>query len=123
MIWMMALILVLTACGTGGGANTGTAALPSASAEPSPTSETQAQTAAFPVTISHMKGEYTLTEKPKVIAALDVKFVDQLLAIGEHPAGSVVAGAKDAKFPEYLSEQLGDVKVPAHAMSPILKLL
>ncbi|MEK3943005.1 ABC transporter substrate-binding protein [Paenibacillus sp. FSL H3-0310] len=123
MIWMMALVLVLTACGTGGGANAGTAALPSASAEPSPTSETQAQTTAFPVTISHMKGEYTLTEKPKVIAALDVKFVDQLLAIGEHPAGSVVAGAKDAKFPEYLSEQLGDVKVLGTRDEPNLEAI
>ncbi|WP_379146246.1 ABC transporter substrate-binding protein [Paenibacillus sp. sgz500992] len=132
MVWMLALVLVLTACGNGGGTNAGTAAQPSAaaSAEPSPASETQAQTspeaqaaAAFPVTIQHMKGEYTLTGKPKVIAALDVKFVDQLIAIGEHPAGSVVAGGKDAKFPEYLSDQLGEVKVLGTRDEPNLEAI
>ena len=116
MVWMLALVLALTACGSGGGTNAGTAAQPSASAEPSPSAEAQAQaspeaqtTAAYPVTFKDMKGEHTLTEKPKVIAVLDVKFADQLIALGEKPAGSVIAGTKD-EFPEYLSAQMDGVK-------------
>ncbi|AIQ56213.1 ABC transporter substrate-binding protein [Paenibacillus borealis] len=131
MVWMLVLVLVLTACGTGGDTNGGTAAQPSAaaSAEPSPPSDTEAQSspeaqaaAAFPVTISHLKGEYTLTEKPKVIAALDVKFADQLIAVGERPAGSVVAGTKD-EFPEYLNAQMGDVKVLGTRDEPNLEAI
>lgn len=131
MVWMLVLVLVLTACGTGGDTNGGTAAQPSAaaSAEPSPPSDTEAQsspgaqaTAAYPVTISHLKGEYTLTEKPKVIAALDVKFADQLIAVGERPAGSVVAGTKD-EFPEYLNAQMGDVKVLGTRDEPNLEAI
>ncbi|WNS41496.1 iron-siderophore ABC transporter substrate-binding protein [Paenibacillus sp. MMS20-IR301] len=129
MVWMLALILVLTACGTGGGSN-GNAAQPSAAAESSSAPESQAQAspeataaAAFPVTITHMKGEITLTEKPKVIAALDVKFVDQLMAIGERPAGSVVAGAKGATFPEYLGDGLTDVQVLGTRDEPNLEAI
>ncbi|MDF9841485.1 MULTISPECIES: iron-siderophore ABC transporter substrate-binding protein [unclassified Paenibacillus] len=133
MVWMLALVLVLTACGTNGGnANTGNAAqaTAAASAEPSPASETQASptpetqtAAAFPVTIKHMKGEYKLNEKPKVIAALDVKFVDQLVALGEQPAGSVVAGAKGATFPDYLMDQLSDVQVLGTRDEPNLEAI
>lgn len=131
MVWMLVLVLVLTACGTGGDTNGGTAAQPSAaaSAEPSPPSDTEAQSspeaqaaAAYPVTISHLKGEYTLTEKPKVIAALDVKFADQLIAVGERPAGSVVAGTKD-EFPDYLNTQMGDVKVLGTRDEPNLEAI
>ncbi|MEK3796014.1 iron-siderophore ABC transporter substrate-binding protein [Paenibacillus sp. FSL R7-0204] len=129
MVWMLALVLVLTACGSGGGANAGTAAQPSASAEPSPSPEVQAQaspeaqaTAAYPVTFKHIKGEYTLTEKPKVIAVLDVKFADQLIALGEKPAGSVVAGTKD-EFPEYLSAQMDGVKVLGTRDEPNLEAI
>lgn len=134
MVWMLALVLVLTACGSnsnGGNANTGNAAqaAAAASAGPSPASETQASAtpetqtaAAFPVTLKHMKGEYTLNEKPKVIAALDVKFIDQLIALGEKPAGSVVAGAKGATFPEYLGE-LGDVQVLGTRDEPNLEAI
>ncbi|WP_342476883.1 iron-siderophore ABC transporter substrate-binding protein [Paenibacillus sp. FSL H7-0350] len=129
MVWMLALVLVLTACGSGGGANAGTAAQPSASAEPSPSAEAQAQaspeaqaTAAYPVTLKDMKGEHTLTEKPKVIAVLDVKFADQLIALGEKPAGSVVAGTKD-EFPEYLSAQMDGVKVLGTRDEPNLEAI
>ncbi|QUL55707.1 iron-siderophore ABC transporter substrate-binding protein [Paenibacillus tritici] len=130
MIWMLALVLVLTACGTGGGTNkAGSAAQPTAAAEPSPASEAQAQAspepqtaAAYPVTLTHIKGEYTLTEKPKVIAALDVKFADQLIALGEKPEGSVVAGTKD-EFPEYLSEQMAGVKVLGTRDEPNLEAI
>ncbi|WP_340021336.1 iron-siderophore ABC transporter substrate-binding protein [Paenibacillus sp. FSL K6-1096] len=129
MVCMLALVLVLAACGTGGGNNAGTTAQPSASAEPSPSSEAQAQatpeaqaTAAYPVTLTHIKGEYTLTEKPKVIAVLDVKFADQLIALGEKPAGSVVAGTKD-EFPEYLSAQMDGVKVLGTRDEPNLEAI
>lgn len=135
MVWILALVLVLTACGSnsnGGNANTGNTAqaAAAASAEPSPASETQASptpeaqtAAAFPVTIKHMKGEYTLNEKPKVIAALDVKFVDQLVALGEQPAGSVVAGAKGATFPDYLMDKLSDVQVLGTRDEPNLEAI
>ncbi|MNJ49368.1 putative siderophore-binding lipoprotein YfiY precursor [compost metagenome] len=118
---MLSLVLVLTACGAGAGTNGGNTAKPSTEtpAETPATSETQT---AFPVTITHMKGDYTLTEKPKTIAVLDVKFVDQLLAVGEQPAGSVVAGGNDT-FPEYLSDQLGDVKVLGTRDEPNLEAI
>nr|WP_274529097.1 iron-siderophore ABC transporter substrate-binding protein [Paenibacillus piscarius] len=69
-----------------------------------------------------MKGEHTLTEKPKVIAVLDVKFADQLIALGEKPAGSVVAGTKD-EFPEYLSAQMEGVKVLGTRDEPNLEAI
>lgn len=123
MVWMLALVLVLTACGAGAGTNSGNTAQPSADTPTEPSSTETQTTAAFPVTITHMKGEYTLNEKPKTIAVLDVKFVDQLLSVGEQPAGSVVAGGKDATFPEYLSDQLGDVKVLGTRDEPNLEAI
>lgn len=124
MVWMLALVLVLTACGAGAGTNANKEAKPSEAGSNQSTSTSESQTAsAFPVTIKHMKGEYTLTEKPKVIAVLDVKFVDQLVALGEQPAGSVVSGTKDETFPEYLKDKLVDVKVLGTRDEPNLEAL
>lgn len=122
MVWMLALVLVLTACGAGAGTNANKGAQ-QPEADPSKSNSTTQTDSAFPVTIKHMKGEYTLTEKPKVIAVLDVKFVDQLVALGEQPAGSVVSGTKDETFPEYLKDKLVDVKVLGTRDEPNLEAI
>lgn len=112
-----ALLLTLAACGSAdknanapSGTPSGapsTTAPGGASGAPSEAEEA----GSFPVTIKHAKGEYTLNHKPKVIAVLDTKFVDQLIALGEQPAGSVKAAGSNADFPEYLSDRLGEVLV------------
>lgn len=110
--WLICFALLLAACSSGGNnANT-----PSGTPGASPTAEVQNTQApegesAFPVTITHMKGEYILEKKPEVIAVLDTKFVDQLIVLDEQPAGSVTAAGSDTDFPEYLSDRLGEVKV------------
>lgn len=117
---MLALILVLTACGAGTGTDSGkqSAATP---AETPANAETQTD-GAFPVTITHMKGELTLNEKPQRIAVLDVKFLDQMLAVGEKPAGSVIAGG-NTDFPEYLGDQPSDVQVLGTRDEPNLEAI
>ncbi|XID94697.1 ABC transporter substrate-binding protein [Paenibacillaceae bacterium WGS1546] len=112
-IWFVCFALLLAACGSGGN----DANAPSGTPAESPSTETQSASpesedkGSFPVTITHMKGEYTLEKKPETIAVLDTKFVDQLIALNEQPAGSVTAAGSDTDFPEYLSDRLGDVKV------------
>ncbi|MFC4597877.1 ABC transporter substrate-binding protein [Cohnella hongkongensis] len=113
--WFICFALLLAACGSG---NSGgqSESPPSGTPEPSPSvtesaSPTSEDKAPFPVTITHMKGEYTLEKKPEVIAVLDTKFVDQLIALDEQPAGSVTAAGSDTDFPEYLSDRLGNVQV------------
>ncbi|OAX50295.1 ABC transporter substrate-binding protein [Paenibacillus sp. AD87] len=113
---MLALILVLTACGAGTSTDSGK---PSAA---TPANEGTQTDGAFPVTIKHMKGELTLKEKPKTIAVLDVKFLDQMLAVGEKPAGSVIAGG-NTDFPEYLGDQPSDVQVLGTRDEPNLEAI
>ncbi|MGV2883608.1 ABC transporter substrate-binding protein [Paenibacillus taichungensis] len=113
---MLALILVLTACGAGTSTDSGK---PPAE---TPVNEETQTTGAFPVTITHMKGELTLNEKPKKIAVLDVKFLDQMLAVGEKPAGSVIAGG-NTDFPEYLGDQPSDVQVLGTRDEPNLEAI
>lgn len=120
--------LLLAACNSGenGGHNES-----SPSATPSSLPSTEAQSAppasenqgSFPVTLTHMKGEYTLEKKPETIAVLDTKFVDQLIALDEQPAGSVTAAGSDTDFPEYLSDRLGEVKVLGTRDEPNLEAL
>ncbi|MEN1985704.1 ABC transporter substrate-binding protein [Paenibacillus hubeiensis] len=117
---LLALVLVLTACGAEAGTNGGNES--AATPTETPSNSGSQTNAAYPVTISHMKGEYTLTEKPKTIAVLDVKFVDQLLAVGEQPAGSVIAGG-NTTFPEYLSDQLGNIEVLGTRDEPNLEAI
>ncbi|WP_145146562.1 ABC transporter substrate-binding protein [Paenibacillus xylanexedens] len=117
---MLALILVLTACGAATGTDSGkqSAATP---AETPANAETQTD-GAFPVTIKGMKGDITLNEKPQRIAILDVKFLDQMLAIGEKPAGSVIAGG-NTDFPEYLGDQPNGVEVLGTRDEPNLEAI
>ncbi len=123
---MLIFILLLGACSSG---NSGKI---SGSKEPAPTqsssaspvqSPAQAAQPSYPVTIKHMKGEYTLEQRPERIAVLDVQFVDQLVALGEQPAGSVTAAGADADFPEYLSDKISDVKVLGTYQEPNLEAL
>lgn len=122
--WFICFTLLLAACGSGGG-NAGT---PSGAAQSSPSTEAQATPEpqgeqAYPVTITHMKGEYTLEKKPEVVAVLDTKFVDQLIMLNEQPAGSVTAAGSDTDFPEYLSDRLGVVKILGTRDEPNLEAL
>lgn len=122
---MLAFMLILTACG-GAGANTGNqASATSTPAETPATSSTEPNTesgGAYPVTITHMKGELTLESKPKTIAVLDVKFLDQMLAVGEKPAGSVIAGG-NTDYPEYLGDQANGVQVLGTRDEPNLEAI
>ncbi|WP_172200486.1 ABC transporter substrate-binding protein [Saccharibacillus qingshengii] len=115
---MLVLVLILTACGGGAGAGSGK---PSAAAAET-SSDAASNTGAFPVTIKHMKGELTLDAKPKKIAVLDVKFLDQMLAVGEKPAGSVIAGGS-TDFPEYLGDQPNGVQVLGTRDEPNLEAI
>jgi len=108
-----ALLLALAACGSAdknANAPSGAPSVAPATTASGAPSESEAA-GSFPVTIKHVKGEYTLNEKPKVIVVLDTKFIDQLLALDEQPAGSVKAAGSNADFPEYLSDRLGEVAV------------
>ncbi|MFP3390702.1 ABC transporter substrate-binding protein [Brevibacillus sp. SIMBA_040] len=122
---LICFMLLLAACSSGGNSvNTSSSTAP----PPPPTTEVQATPnlegdSAFPVTIAHKKGEYTLEKKPEVIAVLDTKFVDQLVALKEQPAGSVTAAGSDKDFPAYLSDRLGDVKVLGTRDEPNLEAL
>lgn len=125
---LLSFMLVLAACSSTGESNT-SAGSPGSTASGSVNAQVEQQAsgqqaetktgtgaenqseAVYPLTIQHMKGEVTLEQEPKVIAVLDTKFVDQLVALGEQPAGSVSAAGSDTDFPEYLLDQLGDVKV------------
>ena len=112
--FMLIIMLLLGACSAGGSGSpasgNGASATPSSVATPVPT-PAQTQQSSYPVTISHVKGELTLEQKPENIAVLDVQYVDQLVALNEQPAGSVKAAGAAADFPEYLSGKLTDVKV------------
>ncbi|MEJ8304020.1 iron-siderophore ABC transporter substrate-binding protein [Saccharibacillus sacchari] len=123
---MLALVLILTACG---GAGTNTSASNQTAATPATTEPTSATTepttesgGAYPVTIKHMKGELTLESKPKTIAVLDVKFLDQMLAVGEKPAGSVIAGG-NTDYPEYLGDQANGVQMLGTRDEPNLEAI
>lgn len=106
------ICFMLTACSSGGNNANAPSSTPSSSpqAEAQDTSEPESGNP-YPVTIKHLKGEYTLEKKPEVIAVLDAKFADQLIALEEKPAGSVKAAGSDTDFPEYLRDKLGDVKL------------
>nr|WP_256719697.1 iron-siderophore ABC transporter substrate-binding protein [Paenibacillus glucanolyticus] len=123
-IGFICLMLLLVACSSGGEnvqTSSGTPGL-SPSTDDQPATEPQGEST-YPVTITHLKGEYTLEKKPEAIAVLDTKYVDQLIALEELPAGSVTAAGSDTDFPEYLSDRLGDVKVLGTRDEPNLEAL
>ena len=118
-------MLLLAACSSGGNSvntSSSTAAPPPSTTEVQTTPKPEGDSA-FPVTIAHKKGEYTLEKKPQVVAVLDTKFVDQLVALKEQPAGSVTAAGSDKDFPAYLSDRLGDMKVLGTRDEPNLEAL
>ena len=59
------------------------------------------------VTIEHLKGEITFDQIPENIVVLDVQYLDQLLALGTQPIGTVYAGT-DQALPDYLGDLPGD---------------
>ncbi|GBG11283.1 hypothetical protein PAT3040_06081 [Paenibacillus agaridevorans] len=124
---ILSLALILGACSGGNGgarSNTNEGASPtstaSSTAAPGPA---QAEQAGYPVTIKHLKDDIVLEQKPERIAVLDTKFVDQLIALQEQPAGSVTAAGSSEDFPEYLADQLADVKVLGTRDEPNLEAI
>ncbi|TCN01074.1 iron complex transport system substrate-binding protein [Paenibacillus sp. BK033] len=119
------LALMLAACGSGGNNANAPSSTPSeAPAEEAPGNSEPEGGSAYPVTIKHLKGEYKLEKRPEKIAVLDTKFVDQLIALDEQPAGSVTAAGSDTDFPEYLSDRLaGDVKLLGTRDKPNLEAI
>ena len=115
---LLIVMLLMGACSAGSGGSP--AASPGTSAAPG---AAQIAQQAFPVTIKHVKGEYTLEQKPERIAVLDVQYVDQLVALNEQPAGSVKAAGAAADFPEYLAGKLKDVKVLGTYEQPNLEAI
>ncbi|MFD0586504.1 helix-turn-helix domain-containing protein [Paenibacillus sp. GCM10027627] len=112
---MLSFILLLGACSAGAGTshNSGGASPTASSSAISSPVASAVPTAeqAYPVVIKHMKGEYTLEQRPEKIAVLDTKFADQLVTLGEQPAGSVKAAADTTDFPAYLMDKMSETKL------------
>ncbi|SFF33819.1 iron complex transport system substrate-binding protein [Paenibacillus algorifonticola] len=109
---LLSLTLLLAACSGATGANTnagGGASAPSNSITASPTVSDAGTKAGAPRTIKHMKGELKLEQTPQRIAVLDTQFMDQLIALGEQPSGSVVTESENLQFPTYMAGKLVDV--------------
>jgi len=60
--------------------------------------------------VIHLKGELQLERQPDKIAVLDPQFLDQMLALGGQPTGSVIVSGDLNNFPEYLTSKLSAVK-------------
>jgi iron complex transport system substrate-binding protein len=112
---MLSLMLLLGACTGAAGTNPGTGGggtSQAASSQPTSTgNSTDASRSNTPVTIKHVKGELKLEHRPQKIAVLDTQFVDQLLALDELPAGSVITTGDSTPFPSYLNDRIKNVKV------------
>ncbi|TQK63002.1 iron complex transport system substrate-binding protein [Brevibacillus sp. AG162] len=115
---MLSLTLLLGACSAGGTntSNTGSTATGATNQVATQSNTTQPATnqeakKSEPRTIKHMKGELKLDFKPVRIAVLDTQYADQMIALGELPAGSVITTGDGTKFPEYLMDKLKDVHV------------
>lgn len=70
--------------------------------------------------IRHLKGELELEQAPTRIVVLDYQYIDQLLALGKQPIGSVIGTTDTALFPDYLTGKLDDVKVVGTKEKPDL---
>src|SRR5690606_37307377 len=71
--------------------------------------------------VKHAKGELRLPQPPRRIAVLDVQYADQLITLGELPAGSVGIGGSDiCCFPDYLLDKLGRFKALGTCEQPDL---
>lgn len=60
--------------------------------------------------IRHLKGRLQLEPLPKRIAVLDYQYIDQLLALGHLPIGSVFGMRGMAKLPVALAEKMDGIK-------------
>ncbi|NTZ17567.1 helix-turn-helix domain-containing protein [Paenibacillus sp. JMULE4] len=126
---MLSLVLLLGACsGTSGGG--GASPTNSVNVQPAVTrgeadnANTAGKTAeSTQRSIQHLKGELVLEQKPEKIVVLDYQYIDQLLALGEQPIGSVIATSDSSVFPEYLTDKLDDVKVLGTKEEPNLEAI
>ncbi|NOV04652.1 AraC family transcriptional regulator [Paenibacillus planticolens] len=74
-------------------------------------------------TIKHLKGELVLDKAPEKIVVLDMQYIDQLLALGKQPVGSVIATTDASEFPAYISQQLSGIKVLGTKEKPDLEAI
>ncbi|KPV58772.1 ABC-type Fe3+-hydroxamate transport system, periplasmic component [Paenibacillus sp. A3] len=110
-VGLMLCLLLLSACSAAPANQAGSGSGGTNQVASQPASGTDSKQALKPnssVTIKHMKGELTLERRPEKIAVLDTQFVDQLIALNEQPAGSVITTADKTPFPEYLNGKLKD---------------
>lgn len=104
---ILLLSLAATACGTNTNPatptdNTNGGTSEAAVGDSDTTSGNAAQTANFPITIQHDKGETVLNEKPKKVAVTYFPYADHLFAIGEQDVVAGVVGLKSLQnFPVY----------------------
>lgn len=62
-------------------------------------------------TITHLKGEYEIKEKPERVIALIPAYVDHILALGEKPYGVTVEQQFGGSYIPYLADQLEGVEI------------
>lgn len=74
-------------------------------------------------TITHLKGELPLDAIPEKIVVLDAQYIDQLLALGKQPVGSVIATSDVSEFPNYVSHQLSGIKLMGTKEKPDLEAI
>lgn len=123
--FMLVLMLLLGACSSGTSAP-GSASPPSGAPSEGTAATAPAQSAqqkAYPVTVKHAKGDFTLEQKPQRIAVLDVQYIDQLVTLDERPTASVKAAGAATDFPEYLVDKLSNVKVLGTYQEPSLEAI
>ncbi|MDR6884548.1 AraC family transcriptional regulator [Bacillus sp. 3255] len=73
--------------------------------------------------IDHARGQLTLGQTPDHIIVLDAQYIDQLLALGKQPCGSVITTSDASTFPAYVSHMLDDVKVMGTKEKPDLEAI
>ncbi|WP_246132180.1 AraC family transcriptional regulator [Paenibacillus hemerocallicola] len=121
---MLVLMLILGACSGGTSAPSNAGSPTGQPSENSATSPAQsARQKAYPVTVKHARGEFTLEQKPQRIAVLDVQYIDQLVTLDERPSASVKAAGGATDFPEYLNDKLSNVKVLGTYQEPSLEAI
>ncbi|MGM7637153.1 ABC transporter substrate-binding protein [Bacillus sp. Hm123] len=92
-IVLIGMMLLLTACGNSDQTSEAEGKAPASEEN---NSAVQQETAEFPKTISHIKGETELEKKPERIASVDIMITDYLLLLDEVPIVSEGMMTKEA---------------------------
>lgn len=130
--FMLTFALLLSVCSVptavsaqaGGSAVHTKRALVQSSAVVGKTSESRAFTAVHTTrTITHLNGELPLDKIPENIVVLDAQYIDQLLALGKQPVGTVIATSDISEFPAYVSHQLSGIKLMGTKEKPDLEAI